>query len=185
MVTVPDSGGAYVEAVVGSANILNPILLNYNQVFSSDPSKLYAAVVMAALGGILFVGVVAWPLSRMVKVPPLVVVVSAVVPLLPGLLKAVRHNVGHRNEGIALFESVDERASSPSSPKWAVLASARCTSGALGSISPEGRSPILSTSTVSGSWSLARCAGSRPWPCSSRTSGSSGGRTSASASRST
>jgi uncharacterized membrane protein YjjP (DUF1212 family) len=31
------------------------------------------------------VGLVSWPISRLVKVPPLVVVVSAVVPLLPGL----------------------------------------------------------------------------------------------------
>lgn len=31
------------------------------------------------------VGLVAWPVSRLVKVPPLVVVVSSVVPLLPGL----------------------------------------------------------------------------------------------------
>lgn len=32
MVTVPDTGGAYVEAVVGNPNYLNPILLQFNQV---------------------------------------------------------------------------------------------------------------------------------------------------------
>lgn len=32
MVTVPDQGGAYVEATVGNPNYLNPILLQYNQI---------------------------------------------------------------------------------------------------------------------------------------------------------
>lgn len=46
------------ELPAGFSDGLARALLNYNQVFSSDPSKLYAAVLMAALGGILFVGVV-------------------------------------------------------------------------------------------------------------------------------
>ncbi|HZK66836.1 MAG TPA: ABC transporter substrate-binding protein, partial [Chloroflexota bacterium] len=44
MVTVPDSGGAYVEAVVGSANILNPILLNYNQVDRDISSLIFSGL---------------------------------------------------------------------------------------------------------------------------------------------
>lgn len=47
------------ELPAGFGEGLARALLNYNQVFSSDPSKLYAAVLMAAIGGILFVGMVA------------------------------------------------------------------------------------------------------------------------------
>jgi len=35
--------------------------------------------------GAFLVGLIGWPVSRLVKVPPLVVVVSGIVPMLPGL----------------------------------------------------------------------------------------------------
>lgn len=52
-----------------------------SQIAASGFGRTWAAAVAA-----FFVGLVAWSLSRFVKVPPLVVVVSAVVPMLPGLL---------------------------------------------------------------------------------------------------
>jgi uncharacterized membrane protein YjjP (DUF1212 family) len=52
-----------------------------NQIVAGGFGRTWAAAVAA-----FFVGLVAWSISRWVKVPPLVVVVSAVVPLLPGLL---------------------------------------------------------------------------------------------------
>jgi len=46
------------ELPAGFGQGLGRALLNYNQVFAADPTKLYAAVLMAAVGGILFVGAV-------------------------------------------------------------------------------------------------------------------------------
>lgn len=47
-----------------------------------DPDEVGAGSVALAA---LLVGLVGYPISRMIKVPPLVIVVSAVVPMLPGL----------------------------------------------------------------------------------------------------
>jgi NitT/TauT family transport system permease protein len=47
------------ELPAGFADGLGRELLNFNQVFSADPSKLYATVLMSAIGGIAFVGIVA------------------------------------------------------------------------------------------------------------------------------
>lgn len=47
------------ELPAGFADGLGRALLQFNQVFSADPSKLYAAVLMSAIGGITFVGIVA------------------------------------------------------------------------------------------------------------------------------
>lgn len=46
------------ELPAGFGEGLGRALLNYNQVFAADPTKLYAAVIMAAIGGIIFVGMV-------------------------------------------------------------------------------------------------------------------------------
>lgn len=46
------------ELPTGISDGLGRALLQFNQVFSSDPSKLYAAVIVAALAGILLVGLV-------------------------------------------------------------------------------------------------------------------------------
>jgi NitT/TauT family transport system permease protein len=46
------------ELPAGFADGLGRALLQFNQVFSADPSKLYAAVLMSAIGGITFVGIV-------------------------------------------------------------------------------------------------------------------------------
>lgn len=46
------------ELPAGFGQGLGRALLNYNQVFAADPTKLYAAVIMAALGGIVFVGLI-------------------------------------------------------------------------------------------------------------------------------
>lgn len=46
------------ELPAGFADGLGRALLQFNQVFAADPSKLYAAVLMAAIGGIAFVGIV-------------------------------------------------------------------------------------------------------------------------------
>ena len=46
------------ELPAGFGEGLGRALLNYNQVFAADPTKLYAAVIMAALGGIVFVGLI-------------------------------------------------------------------------------------------------------------------------------
>jgi NitT/TauT family transport system permease protein len=47
------------ELPAGFADGLGRALLQFNQVFAADPSKLYAAVLMSAIGGITFVGIVA------------------------------------------------------------------------------------------------------------------------------
>lgn len=47
------------ELPAGFGDGLGRALLNFNQVFSADPSKLYAAVLMSGIGGIAFVGIVA------------------------------------------------------------------------------------------------------------------------------
>lgn len=47
------------ELPAGFADGLGRALLQFNQVFSADPAKLYAAVLMAAIGGLVFVGAVA------------------------------------------------------------------------------------------------------------------------------
>ncbi|HEX2154389.1 MAG TPA: ABC transporter permease [Acidimicrobiia bacterium] len=46
------------ELPAGFGEGLGRALLQFNQVFAADPSKLYAAVFMAAIGGLIFVGVV-------------------------------------------------------------------------------------------------------------------------------
>lgn len=46
------------ELPAGFRDGLGRALLQFNQVFAADPSKLYAAVLMSAIGGIVFVGVV-------------------------------------------------------------------------------------------------------------------------------
>ena len=46
------------ELPAGFGEGLGRALLNYNQVFAADPTKLYAAVLMAAMGGIVFVGLI-------------------------------------------------------------------------------------------------------------------------------
>lgn len=46
------------ELPSGFADGLGRALLQFNQVFAADPAKLYAAVLMSALGGLVFVGVV-------------------------------------------------------------------------------------------------------------------------------
>lgn len=46
------------ELPAGFGEGLGRALLNYNQVFAADPTKLYAAVITAGLGGIVFVGAV-------------------------------------------------------------------------------------------------------------------------------
>lgn len=46
------------ELPAGMGDGLARALLSYNQVFAADPSKLYAAVLMSALGGLLFVAAV-------------------------------------------------------------------------------------------------------------------------------
>ena len=47
------------ELPAGMGDGLARALLSYNQVFAADPAKLYAAVLVAAAGGLLFVGAVA------------------------------------------------------------------------------------------------------------------------------
>lgn len=47
------------ELPAGFADGLGRALLQFNQTFAADPAKLYAAVLMSALGGIVFVGAVA------------------------------------------------------------------------------------------------------------------------------
>lgn len=47
------------ELPAGFGDGLGRALLQFNQVFSADPSKLYATVLMSAIGGIAFVGIVA------------------------------------------------------------------------------------------------------------------------------
>ncbi|HLU52243.1 MAG TPA: ABC transporter permease [Acidimicrobiia bacterium] len=47
------------ELPAGFADGLGRALLQFNQTFAADPSKLYAAVLMSAIGGIAFVGLVA------------------------------------------------------------------------------------------------------------------------------
>lgn len=46
------------ELPAGFAEGLGRALLQFNQVFAADPTKLYAAVFMSAMGGIFFVGLV-------------------------------------------------------------------------------------------------------------------------------
>lgn len=46
------------ELPAGFADGLGRALLQFNQVFTADPAKLYAAVLMSAIGGITFVGIV-------------------------------------------------------------------------------------------------------------------------------
>lgn len=46
------------ELPAGFSEGLGRALLQFNQVFAADPAKLYAAVLMSAIGGIVFVGVV-------------------------------------------------------------------------------------------------------------------------------
>lgn len=46
------------ELPAGFADGLGRALLQFNQVFSADPAKLYAAVLMSAIGGLVFVGAV-------------------------------------------------------------------------------------------------------------------------------
>lgn len=46
------------ELPAGFSDGLGRALLQFNQVFAADPAKLYAAVLMTTLGGILFVGAV-------------------------------------------------------------------------------------------------------------------------------
>lgn len=46
------------ELPAGFADGLGRALLQFNQVFTADPAKLYAAVLMSAVGGIAFVGIV-------------------------------------------------------------------------------------------------------------------------------
>jgi peptide/nickel transport system substrate-binding protein len=44
MVEVPDAGGAYVEAAIGTPNFLNPILVQYNQVDKDLSSLLFSGL---------------------------------------------------------------------------------------------------------------------------------------------
>lgn len=46
------------ELPAGMGDGLGRALLQFNQVFAADPTKLYATVLMAALGGLFFVGLV-------------------------------------------------------------------------------------------------------------------------------
>lgn len=55
------------ELPTGSRSGLGRELLFFNQVFASDPSKLYATVLMSAIGGIVFVGAIA--LAERVTLP--------------------------------------------------------------------------------------------------------------------
>lgn len=53
MVAVPDVGGAYVEAVVGNPNCLNPILLQYNQVDRDISALLFSGLTRFDGSGLL------------------------------------------------------------------------------------------------------------------------------------